>query len=241
MSDCAESQSVNSRTFNYLELCAKSHEFLRRGCMFTPMATSWAGDLLVVNETMLKQSEVNDIRGGACTVEHTYPAPNEGCSETTVGLPGQYSVEDTDIRTGGASTFDYAVPKAENEEDETQWDLNVYQSTSDCGVLMDGGDALQQPSVMGRVVSLCGTIDRQGMNPQAHYLDNRKTYTGDPDNGLLVAIRTGLIPAWEVRYAPAERSLSSGLAMSDDVTTSFMEQIAALGMGHEDIFEFGMI
>ncbi|MCE5199083.1 hypothetical protein LLG39_08910 [bacterium] len=241
MSDCAASQSVMSKTFNYLELCARSHEFLRRGCSFTPMDVSWAGDLIIINETILKQSEVNDMRGGDCVVEHKYPAQSEECSETTVGLPNQYVVESTDIRTGGANTFEYTVPKATNEEDETQWDLNIYQSLNDCGVLMDGGDALQHPSVMGRVVSLCGTIDKQGMNPQAHYLDNRKSYSKDPDNGLLVAIRTGFKWNWEIRYAPVERNLTAGLMMSDDVTAAFRAALAEEGMTDDDVFEFGMI
>lgn len=230
--------SVMSKTFNYIEICGKSHEFLRRGCSKTPINVTWAGDLLIVSETILKQSEVNDIRGGNTEMQYTYT--NE-CGTEKVGLPLQYAVKETGIRIGAENSFNYTIPKAENEEDETQWDLNIYQSLNDCGVLMDGGDALQQLNIMGHVTSLCGTIDRVGLNPQAHYLDNRASYSDDSNNGLLIAIRTGLVWNWEVRYTPKERVLSEGLMMSDDITSQFMEQITALGMTHEDIFEFGMI
>jgi hypothetical protein len=236
--------SVQSKTMGYEEVCAKSHEFLRRGCSYTPKAMSWAGDLLLTSEPVLKQSEVNDMRGGESAVAYAYTEiEGTGCGAETVGIPSQYKVEETDIRTGEAATFFYHIPKAADPEDETNWSLGLYQSESDCAVLMDGGDALQRQGLERRVTSICGTIDRSSgvFDAQAHYLDNRKSYSTDPDNGLLVAIRTGAVWNWEVRYAPKERSLASGLVMSDDVTAQFMEKIAALGMGHEDIFEFGMI
>jgi len=234
--------SVMSMSLNYLEVCGKSHEFLRRGCSYTPVGYAWAGDILITSDVMIKQSEVDDMRGGAADVNHLYESVNSACQDKEVGIPSQYKVEETDIRNG-TGTFNYLIEKAANPENETQWDLGVYQSVNDCGVLMDGGDALQYPGVGSRVTSLCGTIDRDaGVSaPKAHYLDNRKSYQDDPDNGLLVAIRTGVVHRWEIRYAPKERNLSSGLVMSDDVTAQFMEQVAALGMGHEDIFEFGMI
>lgn len=241
MSDCAESVSVSSRTFNYLELCAKSHEFLRRACTKTPTGVSWAGDLLVASGSVLKQSEVNDMRGGECVVEHEYPAPHEDCTETTVGLPSSYVVEDTPIRTGGRDTFNYTVPKAADEEDEKNWDLNIYQSLSDCGVLMDGGDALYSPQAVGRVLSLCGTITRELYNPSAHFLDNRRTIDDDPDKGLLFSIRGGITGGWEVRWVDEQTTLTAGLSDSVDISEAFRTALAVQGMTEQDVYSFGMI
>ena len=112
--------SVMSVSFGYGEVCKKSHEFLRRGCSYTPLVCKWAGDLLVTEEALLKQSEVNDMRGEAGEVQASYAPVNENCETTTVGIPEEYAVEETSIRTEGAKTFEYSVPKAENEEDEEE-------------------------------------------------------------------------------------------------------------------------
>jgi len=236
--------SVQSDTLGYLEVCGKSHEFLRRGCSYSPQSAVWAGDLLLTKEPLLKQSEVKDMRGGEEAIEYTYPEIAEtGCGGVTVSIPSQYTVEETNIRTGGANTFEYHTPKNLNESEETNWSLNLYQSLSDCGVMMDGGDALQVQSLERRVTSICGTVSRSSgiFDTQAHYLDNRKSYEDDPDNGLLVCIRTGAVWNWEMRYAPAGSSLINGLVESDDVTAAFTTALSALGMTHEDVFEFGMI
>ena len=236
--------SVMSETFGYLEVCGKSHEFLRRGCSYTPKTYSWAGDLLLAGEPLLKQSEVNDMRGGAEAIEHTYvEIGGTGCGGVAVGIPSQYKVEETDIRTGGANTFEYHTPKSPVEAEEENWSLNLYQSTNECGEMMDGGDALQSQSLERRVTSICGTVDRSSgvFDAQAHYLDNRKSYPDDPDNGLLVAIRTGAVWSWELRYAPVDRDLATGLIESDDISEAFAAALSALGMSHSDVFEFGMI
>lgn len=232
-----------SDTFGYAEVCAKSHEFLRRACTYTPKDVTWAGDLVLTSEPVLKQSEVKDFRGGAGSVSYSHPEiDGTGCGGVESGIPSQFAVEETDIR-GGAESFEYLILKNPSEEDEENWSLGILQSTSDCGAMMDGGDVVQVHDIGRRVTSLCGTIDRTGgpFEIKAHYLDNRKSYSADPDNGLLVAIRTNSPVEWEVRYSHKERSLVSGLAMSDNVTVQFMEQVTALGMDHEDIFEFGMI
>lgn len=236
--------SVQSETMGYLEVCGKSHEFLRRGCTLTPKTNSWAGDLLLTGEPLLKQSEVNDMRGGEEAIEHTYAEVAEtGCGDVTVGIPSQYKVEETDIRTGGANTFAYHTPKNPNEAEETNWTIDILESNNDCGVMLDGGDALQSQSLERRVTSICGTIDRSSgaFDAQAHYLDNRKSYSTDPDNGLLIAIRTGAVWNWEIRYAPKELLLTAGLSESDDVTLAFREALEKEGMTDEDVFEFGMI
>lgn len=235
--------SVMSVTFGYRELCARSHEFLRRGCTYAPKEVEWAGDLVITREPMLKQSEVKDMRGEESDVQTEYEPPSEDCTTMRVGIPTQYKVEETDIRTEAAKTFQYKVPKHPNEEEEKNWDIDIYQSLDDCGVLMDGGDALQQEWLEKKVTSLCGTVSRSaGVSElQAHYLDNRKSYSKDPDNGLLVAIRTGFKWNWEVRYSPVEKNLSAGLMMSDDITEAFRTALAAEGMTDDDVFEFGMI
>jgi len=235
--------SVMSMTFGYRELCAKSHEFLRRACTYSPLSVKWAGDLVITKEPVLKQSEVNDIRGEEDTVQTEYEPPTQDCSTMHTGIPTQYKVEETDIRTEGAKTFEYKVPKNPDPDKEKHWDLKIYQSNDDCAVLMDGGDALQQPSIEQKVTSLCGTVDRSsgGSDPQAHYLDNRWSYSQDPDNGLLVAIRTGFKWNWEVRYAPYEKALYGGLELSDDVTEAFRLALAGEGMTDDDVYEFGMI
>lgn len=236
--------SVMSETFGYLEVCGRSHEFLRRGCSYTPKTNSWAGDLLLTGEPLLKQSEVNDMRGEEEAIEYTYPEVEEaGCGDVTVGIPSQYKVEETDIRTGGANTFEYRIPKNPVEEDEENWTLDILQSTNECGEMMDGGDALQSQSLERRVTSICGTVDRSSgvFEAQAHYLDNRKSYSTDPDNGLLIAIRTGAVWNWEIRYAPKELLLNAGLSASDDITLAFREALGKEGMTDEDVFEFGMI
>lgn len=236
--------SVMSETYGYVETCDRSHEFLRRGCSYSPTEASWAGDLLLTKEPVLKQSEVMDFRGGASEVEYTYASVGEtGCGGITAGIPARYTVEETNIRTGGANTFEYHTPKASNPEDEENWTLSILQSNNECGEMMDGGDALQSQSLERRVTSICGTVDRSSgiFDAQAHYLDNRKSYSDDPDNGLLVCIRTGAVWSWEMRYAPFERSLAGGLGDSDDVSAAFTAALSALGMTHEDVYEFGMI
>lgn len=233
--------SVMSETFGYDESCCKSHEFLRRACTKTSKGVAWAGDLLVQSGIIIKQSEINDMRGGNCDTEIQYPKPQPSCEAVTSGIPKEYTVEETSIRTGGRNTFQYIVPKNENPEEESNWEIGIYQSTNDCGILMDGGDAYQSEQVFGSVDSICGTIHRQMPNPSAHFLDNRVTLEDDPDNGLLFAIRDGMTGIWEVRYSPAKQVLTTGLSDSDDASSAFTTALSALGMTHQDVFEFGMI
>jgi len=233
--------SVMSESFGYEEVCRRSHEFLRRGCSYTPNAVEWAGDMLVFREFVTKQSEVNDMRGGESAVEYHFSAVGDGCGDITVSLP--YTVEETGVRNGDDSTFEYLIPKSEDGESEDDWAVGMYQSLSDCGDLMDGGDALQLRDIKQTAVSMCGTLsfDTGATPAQCHYLDNRKSYQEDPDRGLFIAARTLPVGAWAVRYALATDDLSEGLIMSDDVTQAFTAALSALGMTHEDVFEFGMI
>lgn len=233
--------SVLSETNNFEETCGSSREHVRRACTKTPSEVSWAGDLLVIKSEITKQSEVINIHGGDVDIAVEYAKPNEHCSDTSISLPSRCKVEATTIRDGGDNSFEFAIPKGEEGADG--WDRDIYMSTGGtdmCGLFgLDGGDILFQETVIGRIVSLCGTIDRKGINPKAHYLDNRNSYSKDPDRGLLFATKVGAV--WEVRYAPVERDLSEGLVMSDDVTTPFMSALSALGMTRDDIIEFGMI
>lgn len=235
--------SVASRTFNYSESCQLSHEFLRRICSKTPTEFYWAGDLIVSKTIKTKQSEQNDMRGGAGDVEVTFPEASEECGETTIAAPEDAKVEETEVRDQAddeetdSGSFKWIVKKASG-----QWDEDIFAASDlDCGVLTDGGDIYGNETTFGTVDSLCGTIHRDLFNPSAHFLDNRRTKETDPDNGLLIAIRNGINGDWEVRYAPTERVLTEGLIMSDDVTTAFTTALSALGMTHQDVFEFGMI
>lgn len=233
--------SVLSETNNYEETCGSSREHVRRACTKTPSEVSWAGDLLIVKSEITKQSEVINIHGGDADIAVEYEKPNEHCSDASISLPGRCKVEATPIRDGDDNSFEFAIPKGEEGADG--WDRDIYMSTGGtdmCGLFgLDGGDILFRETVIGRIVSLCGTIDRKGINPTAHYLDNRNSYSEDPDRGLLFATKVGAV--WEVRYAPEGKDLSEGLIMSDNVTDAFITALSALGMTRDDIIEFGMI
>lgn len=235
--------SVQSETIGCAEDCEKSHEFVRRGCSFTTEFVSWAGDLLLTKNYITKQSEVNDIRGGDGTVEYTYTEVGENCDDDTAAIPTQYAVESTEIRTGGRNTFEYAVPKNPDPELETNWDIGILQSENECGEMTDGGDILQEYSYESKVTSLCGTVDKSGgvSESKACYLDNRKSFSADKDNGLLVCIRTGFTWSWEILYAPKNLDLSTGLSVSDNVTLSFRSALSKIGITDEDVLDFGMI
>lgn len=232
--------SVTSVERGFAESCIRSHEFLRRACTYTPESVAWAGDLILTTGAVLKQSEVNDMRGEAGSATFTHVPPTEECSEVTVGMPGGYSAEETSIRSGSAKTFNYTIPKNPDPENEANWDIGILQSNDDCGVMMDGGDILYRPESTGQIASFCGTVVRRGVfEPVAHYLDNRKSYTADPDRGLLIAMSIG--EAWEIRYSTAEQSLAGGLVNSTDVSEAFNTAITALGMTQADVISFGMI
>lgn len=232
--------SVFSKTFGYQESCVLSHEFLRRGCTFTPKEVEWAGDLVIIKEEILKHSLVNDMRGGEGEVEISLSSPNEACPTVTVELP--YTVEETSIRTGGENSFEFTIPKAKDESEEKNWDLDIYQSIDDCSVLMDGGDALQRGSPQGRIVSLCGTIDIRGWHPDAWFLDNRKSYTDDPDRGCLIVTKIGLTPTHSLLYLLPDKDTSQGIKpVADDITQPFLDALAELGLEQGNIESFGMI
>ena len=240
MTQCPASQSVISKTMNYIEHCGISLEHIRNGCTHTPRSIQWAGDIVILKDSVLKQSRVKKIKGEGCNLEHTFPAASEECGEKTASPDGVKAIEE-EIRDGSEESFEFTIPQHSDREEENNWDLDIWMSNDDCGLMQDGGDVLVRFDTNSRVVSLCGTIDRTLSNPTAHYLDNRKSYSKDPDNGLLVAIKNGTNGAWEVRYSPVERVLTEGLVMSDDATAAFTTALSALGMTHADVFEFGMI
>lgn len=240
MTQCPSSVSVMSKTTNYIEHCGISLEHIRNGCTHTPRSIQWAGDIVILKDSVFKQSRVKKINGEGCNLEHTFPAASEECGEKTASPDGVKEIED-EIRDGSEESFEFTIPQNSDREEEKNWDLDILMSNDECGEMQDGGDVLIQFDIFPRVVSLCGTIDRTLFNPTAHYLDNRKSYSDDSDNGLLVAIRNGINGAWEVRYSPAERILTEGLIKSDDVTATFTAALSALGMTHADVFEFGMI
>lgn len=240
MTACPSSQSVMSKTMDYIEHCGISLEHIRNGCTHTPRSIQWAGDIVILKDSVFKQSRVEKINGAECTLEHTFPAASEECGEKTASPDGVKKIEE-EIRDGSEESFEFTIPQNPDREEEKNWDLGIWMSNDWCGAMQDGGDVLMQFDTFPRVVSLCGTIDKTLFNPTVYYLDNRKSYSEDPDNGLLVAIRNGINGSWEVRYSPVEKILTEGLAMSDDVTTAFTTALSALDMTHEDVLEFGMI
>ncbi len=240
MTQCPGSVSVMSKTMGYIEHCGISLEHIRNGCTHTPRSIQWAGDIVILKDGVFKQSRVKKIKGEECDLEHTFPAASEECGEKTASPVGVKKIEE-EIRDGSEESFEFTIPQNPDREKENNWDLDIWMSTDECGKMQDGGDVLLRFDTFPRVVSLCGTIDKTLFNPTVYYLDNRKSYSEDPDNGLLVAIRNGLNGEWEVRYSPVERILTEGLIMSDDVTEAFTTALSALGMTHEDVFEFGMI
>jgi hypothetical protein len=217
MTACPGSASVMSMSMGYTERCGISLEHIRNGCTHTPRSVQWAGDIVILKDSVLKQSRVEKIKGEGCNLAHTFSAASEECGEKTASPDNVKEIEE-EIRDGSEESFEFTIPQNANRDNEKNWDLDVLMSNDECGEMQDGGDVLIQKDLYPRVVSLCGTIDRTLFNPTAHYLDNRKSYSDDPDNGLLVAIRNGLNGVWEVRYSPVERILTEGLVMSDDVT-----------------------
>jgi hypothetical protein len=184
---------------SYIEHCGISLEHIRNGCTHTPRSIQWAGDIVILKDSVLKQSRVKKIKGAGCNLEHTFPAASEECGEKTASPDGVKEIEEK-IRDGSEESFEFTIPQNPNREEENNWDLDIWMSNDECGAMQDGGDVLLQFDTFPRVVSLCGTIDKALFNPTVYYLDNRKSYSEDPDNGLLVAIRNGINGAWEVRY-----------------------------------------
>ena len=83
MSECPGSFSVMSKTMNYIEHCGISLEHIRNGCTHTPRTIQWAGDIVILTDSVLKQSHVKKIKGEGCNLEHTFPAASEKCGEKT--------------------------------------------------------------------------------------------------------------------------------------------------------------
>lgn len=241
MAQCPGSQSVWSKTMGYLEKCGLSMEYLRRGCTYTPESVKWAGDLVITKDATLHQSKMDCIRGEACDPSHTFPAASDECGEKTVTPEGLEPVKETGIRSGGENSFQYTV-----EEGEPGWDLHIAATNDEgCGAGMspaDGGDVLFSFEATTQIKSLCGTVTVKSFaSPKAFYLDNRKSFSEDPDNGLLVAIQDGMIGDWKVLYTEKDLELTEGLAMATDISSQFLDALTEAGIDKKDVFSFGMI
>lgn len=240
MAECPGSQSVISKSLDYIEKCGLSMEYLRRGCTYTPASVKWAGDLVITKDATLHQSKMDWIRGKACDPSHTFPAASEDCGEKTVTPEGLEPVKETGIRSGGENSFQYTV-----EEGGLGWDLQI-TATNDqyCGGWgpADGGDILFSFEATTQIKSLCGTVAVKSFaSPKAFYLDNRNSFPEDPDNGLLVAIQDGMIGDWKVLYAEKDLELTEGLAMATDISSQFLDALTEAGIDKKDVFSFGMI
>lgn len=241
MSQCPASQSAGSLSMDYLEKCGKSIEFLRRACTHTPGSAKWAGDFVILQESMLHQSLMRYMDGsGACESSHTFPAASEECGEKTARPTGIKDVEDTEIRTTNG-TFDFTIG-----ETEPLWDRGIAATNDEgCGGSMapsDGGDVLFNFEAHTQIKSLCGTVVVNSFaEPKAFYLDNRVTYQEDIDAGLLVALQHGITKDLTVLYAKKDIPLAEGLVGATDVSTKFLAALAVHGIGKADVISFGMI
>ena len=242
MSECPGSMSVESKTMGYLETCGLSLEFLRRGCTYTPESVKWAGDLVVTSESMLHQSVMRWNNGsGECEAEHTFPAASDECGGKTVHPDGLENVSGSTISEGGKNEFLWTV-----DEGQPGWDVDIAATNDDgCGASMapsDGGDVLFNFEAHTQIKSLCGTIAVNSLaEPKAFYLDNRRSYSEDEDNGLLVAIQNGLTGDWKVLYADALTPLSEGLVDAEDISAAFLDALTKNGISKQDVFSLGMI
>lgn len=242
MGECPGSQSVMSNTMGYLEKCGLSLEFLRRGCTYTPETVRWAGDLVITPESVLHQSVMRwENGGGECEAEHTFPPASDSCGEKTVHPEGLKDVSGSAISEGGKNGFLWTV-----DEGQPGWDVHIAATNDEgCGGSMapsDGGDVLFSFEAHTQIKSLCGTVAVNSFaSPKAFYLDNRRSYSEDPDNGLLVAIQDGMIGDWNVLYAEKDLELTEGLAMATDISSQFLDALTEAGIDKKDVFSFGMI
>ena len=241
MAECSEAQSVESNTFDFLETCGLSLEFLRRGCTYTPKTVRWAGDIVVTSEAILHQSVMRLKKGNECEAEHTFPPASDSCGEKTVHPDDLEDVSGSTISEGGKNEFLWTV-----DEGEPGWDIHIAATNDDgCGASMapsDGGDVLLNFEAHTQVKSLCGTVAINSFaGPKAFYLDNRRSYSDDPDRGLLVAIQNGLTGNWKVLYADALTQLNSGLIDAEDISAAFLDALTEKGISKQDVFSLGMI
>ena len=242
MAECSEAQSVESNTFDFLETCGLSLEFLRRGCTYTPKTVRWAGDLVVTSEATLHQSVMRWENGsGECEAEHTFPPASDSCGEKTVHPDDLEDVSGSAISEGGKNEFLWTV-----DEGQPGWDVDIAATNDEgCGGSMapsDGGDVLFNFEAHTQIKSLCGTVAVNSLGePKAFYLDNRRSYSDDPDRGLLVAIQNGLTGNWKVLYADALTQLNSGLIDAEDISAAFLDALTEKGISKQDVFSLGMI
>ena len=242
MAECPGSQSVMSKTIGYLEKCGLSLEFLRRGCTYTPETVKWAGDLVITSGSVLHQSVMRwENGGGECEAEHTFPAASDECGEKTVHPEGLKDVSGSAISEGGKNGFLWTV-----DEGQPGWDVHIAATNDEgCGGSMapsDGGDVLFSLEAHTQIKSLCGTVAVNSFaSPKAFYLDNRRSYSEDQDNGMLVAIQNGLTGDWKVLYADALTPLNEGLVDAEDISAAFLDALTEKGISKQDVFSLGMI
>jgi len=242
MAECPGSNSVMAKTMGYLEKCGLSLEFLRRGCTSTPKTVRWAGALVLTSESVLHQSVMRwDDGSGECEAEHTFPPASDSCGEKTVHPDDLEDVSGSAISEGGENEFLWTV-----DEGQPGWDIHIAATNDEgCGGSMapsDGGDVLFNLEAHTQVKSLCGTVAVNSFGePKAFYLDNRRSYAEDPDNGLLVAIQNGITGDWKVLYADALTPLNEGLIVAEDISAAFLDALTEKGISKQDVFSLGMI
>ena len=242
MAECPGSNSVMAQTMDYMEKCGLSLEFRRCGCTYTPKTVRWAGDLVITSESVLHQSVMRwDNGSGECEAEHTFPPASDSCGEKTVHPDNLEDVSGSTISEGGKNEFLWTV-----DEGQPGWDIHIAATNDEgCGGSMapsDGGDVLFNFEAHTQIKSLCGTVSVNSFaEPKAFYLDNRLSYSDDPDRGLLVAIQNGLTGNWKVLYADALTQLNGGLIDAEDISAAFLDALTENGISKQDVFSLGMI
>lgn len=233
MSACNKTASVYSETLGYTEICGSNVGFSRDCCTFTPKKIKWAGDLILASQSVLHQSSMQYSHGSQCDLSHVFEQYGQ-CPPETYSSGKSVQEVDSALQNDVVHTLD------------TGWDIGI-AATNDayCGEgahPADGGDVLFNFETHTQVKSLCGTVAVNSFGePKAFYLDNRRSYSEDPDNGLLVAIQNGLTGDWKVLYADALTPLNEGLVDAEDISAAFLDALTEKGISKQDVFSLGMI
>lgn len=121
-------------------------------------------------------------------------------------------------------------------------DIPSFSSVEDCGVLVDGGDIYYNGEWTTKFKSLDDTFSHTTAGPDEliniAYLDNRKTYSKDPDKGLLFAIQDILSKAWLFKFTHKD---GQTIGKMEDVTSIIAAKLAEKELGMQDVLLVGMI
>ena len=217
-------------------IAGASVEFCRGAKAYTPAKAMWAGDILITTQAEHRQSFWKRVNGGACDVKDTV-SPSEDCKNLDLSPAGIINPEETDVRNCSLGFSFDPERSAKNG-----WDMDIYASVEDCGVLVDGGDIYYNGEWTTKFKSLDDTFSHTTAGPDEliniAYLDNRKTYSKDPDKGLLFAIQDILSKAWLFKFTHKD---GQTIGKMEDVTSIIAAKLAEKELGMQDVLLVGMI